>query len=78
MYLHTKFNFLFSLLIFLYHVFVTVAPGRPKIYFEQKNKVEEDRPENYQQDSQNIVIDEGSPTVTLVCIVNGGKNSRKA
>ncbi|XP_025414233.1 uncharacterized protein LOC112686242 [Sipha flava] len=56
----------------LVNLTVIVAPGRPKIYFEQKNTVEGNSPENYQRDSENIVIDEGTPTVTLVCIVNGG------
>lgn len=58
---------------------ITVAPDRPKIYIDRGNGIGEgagdtDRPENYQQDSGNvIVVDEGSPAVTLVCSVNGGK-----
>lgn len=54
--------------------FVVVAPDRPKIYVENGNSVGGDRREDHQRGSRNlIVIDEGTPTVTLVCLVVGGK-----
>jgi len=60
--------------MFNYVLCITVAPERPTIYFEYGNSIGADRPENYQQNSGNvIVVDEGSPTVTLVCRVVGGK-----
>ncbi|XP_022178469.1 uncharacterized protein LOC111039313 [Myzus persicae] len=57
----------------LVNLTVIVAPDRPTIYFEYGNSIGGDRPENYQHNSGNvIVVDEGSPTVTLVCRVVGG------
>ncbi|XP_029341821.1 uncharacterized protein LOC100167149 isoform X2 [Acyrthosiphon pisum] len=57
----------------LVNLTVIVAPERPTIYFEYGNSIGGDRPENYQQNSGNvIVVDEGSLTVTLVCRVVGG------
>jgi len=53
---------------------IIVAPERPTINFEYGNSIGGDRPENYQQKSGNvIVVDEASPTVTLVCRVVGGE-----
>uniref|UniRef100_A0A2S2PHW8 Ig-like domain-containing protein n=1 Tax=Schizaphis graminum TaxID=13262 RepID=A0A2S2PHW8_SCHGA len=59
----------------LVNLTVIVAPERPTIYFEygNGNSIGGDRPENYQQNPGNvIVVDEASPTVTLVCRVVGG------
>lgn len=53
---------------------ITVAPDRPKIYFQDGNVIGRERQENYQQVSGNmIVVDEGSETITLICRVVGGK-----
>lgn len=53
---------------------ITVAPDRPKIYFQDGNVFGRERQENYQQVSGNmIVVDEGSETITLICRVVGGK-----
>ncbi|XP_025191738.1 uncharacterized protein LOC112591991 [Melanaphis sacchari] len=57
----------------LINLTVIIAPERPTIYFEYGNSIGGDRPENYRQNSGNvIVVDEASPTVTLVCRVVGG------
>lgn len=53
---------------------ITVAPDRPKIYFQDGNAIGRERQENYQQVSGNmIVVDEGSEAITLICRVVGGK-----
>jgi len=55
-------------------LYIIVAPERPTIHLEYGNSIGGDRPENYQQKSGNvIVVDEASPTVTLVCRVVGGE-----
>lgn len=57
-----------------YYLYFAVAPDRPIISYEHGNAGGADGPENYQQDMGiTIVFDEGSPSVTLVCRVNGGK-----
>lgn len=66
-------SYIFNFYIPFMFFFFAVAPDQPKIYFEYGNSIEKDHPENYQQDSGNlIVIDEGNLTITLICRVSGG------
>lgn len=55
-------------------MFVIVAPDKPTITLEHGHAIGRDLENSQLQEPGNmIVIDEGSPSVTLVCTVNGGK-----